>query len=113
MLHLIDNHSVVVTNTASLLEHFSNEADGCGRNATNQQNTAIRLRRRKKEGLNNPVNHILAKEESFPEGLPVGGVADKFGRVYPSNYDLSHEAAPPLGLSPVKICSPRYELYWR
>ena len=94
----IDDHSVVVTDEASLREHLATKQS---KHAKKQppQHPSLKLANCEgatKEELDAIVHHTLETEESFPDGLPVGSIAGKSGLMYPSKYALSHEAAPML-----------------
>ena len=97
-LPTIEEHSVVVTDEASLREHLAMKQSQHAKKQPPQHPspTLSNCEGATKEELDALIHHTLGTEESFPDGLPVGSIAGKSGLMYPSKYALSHEAAPML-----------------
>ena len=95
-LPTLRKHSVVVTDDATLLEHLSKEQENFERSTGNEPATDRKNPTSTGTDLKELIQHSLDTEPSFPDGLPVGQVAGKFGLMEPSSFALDHAAAPLL-----------------
>ena len=97
-LPTISDHSVVVTDDATLLEHLATEQKKFAGTQAEKASlpTVLETATSTKTDLKELIQHSLDTEESFPEGLPIGQVAGKCGLMAPSSFALDHAAAPLL-----------------